>query len=71
MQPSDGTVLSSEPGVLVQPKRVALSVARRKWVEDQVATAAGRAELQFSFIAQEAEGRRRREARKSEMRTCD
>lgn len=41
--------------------RVALAEARRKWVEDQVATAAGRSEQEFKTLAQETAARRRRE----------
>lgn len=41
--------------------RVALSEARRKWVQDQVASAVGRSEQKFKFVALETAARRRRE----------
>lgn len=41
---------------------MAISVARKKWVDDQVATAAGRTEMQFAFAKQETKARRRKEA---------
>lgn len=41
--------------------RVALSEARRKWVDDQVATAVGRSEQHFKFLAAETAARRRKE----------
>lgn len=40
---------------------MALSEARRKWVEDQVATAVGQSEQQFKLLAKETAARRRRE----------
>lgn len=40
---------------------MALSEARRKWVEDQVATAVGRLEQEFKFLALETAARRRKE----------
>lgn len=41
--------------------RVALSEARRKWVEDHVATAVGRSEQQFESLALETAARRRKQ----------
>jgi len=40
---------------------VALSEARRKWVEDQVASAVGRSEQQFKSLALETTARRRKQ----------
>eukprot|EP00752_Nemacystus_decipiens_P010357 g9227.t1 len=40
---------------------VALSEARRKWVQNQVATAVGRSEQQYKFLARETAERRQRE----------
>lgn len=40
---------------------MALSEARRKWVHDHVATAVGRSEQQFKFLAMETAARRQRE----------